>query len=586
MTARVEEPERREQAVDSGAGAWAGEDELGYLSFFGLEHNPFPVAPDAEHFYISPHINQVLTEIIHGLLTRKGFLVLTGDVGLGKTTLSRRLMSVLEKRGVETSLVFHTTYQDVELLREINRDFGLKNDQLVCGDQMRTLNDYLLEQNRLGRNCAIIIDDAQNLDHRSLELVRMISNLETDRKKLVQVLLVGQPELMDRLNTPELRQVRSRVMIKAEAKPLTLAELGDYLAFKLGSAGNRGQTTIEAKALKRIHRYCQGNFRRVNVLMDRCLCVAYVHGSLKITPRIVKEAYQDLDMAEPRRGRKGPALALAGLLWLILAALILTQSESIRWPRWSGPTPAAQAIAPSPTPAALPAQAVKPSPPPAAPPSKTAMPAPAPTAAADLTPVQTAASGTRAEPEPEPPAVSPPKTAKPAPASDPVAPRARPEPELPPAAVSEFLRSYQLAAYEKPFWSALRTWRFQDLAETIHQETGYRLIQLERLPEHLQGRYGLLAYPAPAGGKERLFLFWKPELTVNKFYYRYQGPEIRRLQELLAGLGLYNYGLDDIVGKNVMTAVNDFQARMGLPVTGFPDERTVFLLCHEVKSLR
>jgi general secretion pathway protein A len=171
-------------------------EELRYLEYFGLGYNPFPVAPDNENFYISEHIDQILTELVHGIVARKGFMVLTGEIGLGKTTISRRIINILEENEVETSLILHTFYQDVELLREINKDFGLYTDNLELSDQMKVLNDFLINQNREGKNCAIIIDDAQNLNSKSLELIRMISNLETDREKLVQILLIGQPELM------------------------------------------------------------------------------------------------------------------------------------------------------------------------------------------------------------------------------------------------------------------------------------------------------------------------------------------------------------------------------------------------------
>ena len=157
-------------------------DEMRHLSYLGLRHNPFPVAPDNANFFISETIDRVITNIVHGVLARKGFMVLTGDIGLGKTTISRRLITLLEKKGVATSLVFHTTYQDVELLREIINDFGLESASLTFSDQMNVLNRFLLDQSNRGKNCAIIIDDAQNLNRRSLELVRMISNLEADRQ--------------------------------------------------------------------------------------------------------------------------------------------------------------------------------------------------------------------------------------------------------------------------------------------------------------------------------------------------------------------------------------------------------------------
>ena len=301
-----------------------GYTEFDHLHFLGLAYNPFPVAPDDENFYISEHIDQILSVIIHGVVARKGFIVLTGDVGLGKTTISRKIIGILENKGVETSLVFHTAYQDKELLREINRDFGLETESMLFGDQMRLLNDFLLQQDSLDKNCAIIIDDAQNLNIESIELIRMISNLEKNQRKLVQILLIGQPELMEKLNSPYLRQVKSRVIIHEEARPLNQVELTNYLMFKLNAAGNKGQIEVAPKALKRIHNHCRGNFRRLNTLMDRCLYAAYLHNTTEIGEDIVKQASSDLkDEAENQEKTTWSILAVIAVLILGVAVFFL-----------------------------------------------------------------------------------------------------------------------------------------------------------------------------------------------------------------------------------------------------------------------
>ncbi len=267
--------------------------EMRYLDYFGLRSNPFPVVPDVDNFFLSRSIDRVITEIVHGIDTRKGFMVLTGEIGLGKTTICRRIMHILEEKGVETSLVFHTAYQDVELLREINRDFGLAAGTLNLGAQMKVLNEFLLSRNAEGKNCAIIIDDAQNLSHKSLELIRMISNLETDQQKLVQILLIGQPELVETLNSPDLRQLNSRIIICEETNPLNVEELKNYLIFKLNAAGNQGKTIIKKGAISIIHRLSKGNFRQINKLMDRSLYAAFLHNTTELSRGIVKEAYLD-----------------------------------------------------------------------------------------------------------------------------------------------------------------------------------------------------------------------------------------------------------------------------------------------------
>ncbi len=268
--------------------------EMRYLDYFGLRSNPFPVVPDVDNFFLSRSIDRVITEIVYGIDTRKGFIVLTGEIGLGKTTICRKIMRILKKKGVETSLVFHTAYQDVELLREINRDFGLEAGTLNLGAQMKVLNEFLLSRNAEGRNCTIIIDDAQNLSHKSLELIRMISNLETEQQKLVQVLLIGQPELVDKLNSPDLRQLKSRIIICEETNPLNIEELKNYLLFKLNAAGNQGKTIIKKGAISIVHKLSKGNFRQVNKLMDRSLYAAFLHNTTELSRGIVKEAYLDL----------------------------------------------------------------------------------------------------------------------------------------------------------------------------------------------------------------------------------------------------------------------------------------------------
>jgi general secretion pathway protein A len=200
-------------------------DETVYLDYFGFSCNPFPVVPDYEKLFLSDHIDMMISELVHGIQARKGFMVLTGEIGLGKTTVSRKIVSILEEKNVETSLIFHTLYKNPELLREIVRDFGLHTDSLKLSDLMRLLYKFLIDQAKQGKNCVIIIDDAQNLSTKNLELIRMISNLETNRQKLVQILLVGQPELLSKLDSLELRQLKSRIIITEEAHPLTHEEL-------------------------------------------------------------------------------------------------------------------------------------------------------------------------------------------------------------------------------------------------------------------------------------------------------------------------------------------------------------------------
>jgi len=508
-----------------------------YLSALGLSRHPFPVAPDDEYFYVSEHIEQVIGEIVHGISTRKGFMVLGGDVGLGKTTITRRIMRILAEKQIHTSLVFHTSFKDVALLREINRDFGIRtetanpdNDQF--GDQLQCLNDFLMAQYQQGRNCAIIIDDAQNLDRASLELVRMISNLEADQQKMVQILLVGQPELMEGLSRPELRQLRSRIIIQKTVQALTHDELRTYVSFKLNLAGSQGRITVTRDAHRRLYRYTSGNFRFLNILMDRCLYVLCDQNIRQIDGRCVQMAYGDLFPQKRPWHRGALALAAAAIFALIIAGT--------GWMAYDRLTPTAEAET-------LVSQRYHPMPSPHA-----VLPAHAPSQNQDV-----AADLNQTTP--------PPKT-------------------LPDADILRFLTRHQLERYAADLEKAIQEDDLQSLTERIRRESGYQLVQLASLAEQVRQHYGALAISQPPDSAQSWLLLWQPPLALQRFHYQYQGEEIRRLQEMLVIADMYHHRLDGIVGAHMMKAVLAFQDQKDLPVTGYPDAATIFSLFNQHKD--
>ncbi len=505
-------------------------EEQGCLDFLGLYHNPFPVVPEEDKFYFSEHIQKILTEIIFGINARKGFMVLTGEVGLGKTTISRRIINVIEEKGVETSLVFYTGFTDVELIRGINRDFGLTAESLLFSDQMQLLYDFLVEQNRCGKNCTIIIDDAQNLDFKSLELIRMISNLETGGEKLVQILLVGQPELINLLDSKELRQLRSRIVIQQEVKALTQEELKDYLYFKLNLAGNRGQIRIQKTALNKIYKLTKGNFRQVNLLMDRCLYVAFLHNTIEINRKIVIEAFMDLHPKKLKLLKK-PLTVMASIFMMLslfggmvysgFSRDISSRSSKIR--TYATPKDNVDRL--------------------------------------ELDDAEEALQTTDSNLDKKPNRLG----------QHPVIPES----------VIDFLDEYKLSYYREPFFEALQTGRFQELTEAIFEKTGYMSVRLNHVSDQIHKAYGTLKYVSNLKGHQNFYLFWRPPLIFKKFYYYYQGEEILKFQKMMARINLYSGRLDGIVGKKIMLAVVNYQKQAGLPVTGYPDENTIFLLFHE-----
>ena len=501
-------------------------DEMRHLKFLGLDRNPFPVAPDSVNFFITEHIDQVITNVVHGVAARKGFMVLTGDVGLGKTTISRKILSILEKKGIESSLVFHSTYREVELLREINRDFGLEAPSLAFSDQMQLLNDYLLEQSYQGKNCAIIIDDAQNLSLQSLELVRMISNLEAEQQKLVQILLIGQQELLDHLNCGNLRQLASRVIIRETVRPLTVDELKYYLLFKLNSAGASGRIRVTQRAVKKCHRLTAGNFRQVNILMDRCLYVAFLNQTNDIDHRVIEAAHRDLVPNRRRFPRLGWAmgLAIALLLCSVIAEGLLHANIGQQ-----GRADSAAIVTETTGPSGKAAEYS------------------APKARADL----------------------PLPGQNPAPGSDALSLRP----------IAEFLAAHHLSHLMDSFVAAVQSGDFQKLTNTILKQTGYELIRLRQIPPMVQDRYGILRHPVASDRVATHFLLWQPRLRIEQFRKSYKGEEILKLQEMLADFGLYTFRKDGIVGRHLTDALARFQAKVNLPVTGQPDPETLFMIC-------
>jgi general secretion pathway protein A len=507
-------------------------DSMGYL---GLRHNPFPVAPDDANFYLSASIEEVVAEIVHGVCARKGFILLTGDVGLGKTTISRRVISILGTKGVTTSLVLHTSLQEVELLRAINHDFGISStdaDQNM-GAQMKRLNDFLLSQYAKGKNCAIIIDDAQNLNRASLELIRMISNLEVDQQKLVQVLLVGQTELAATLNCPDLRQLSSRIVIRKTVRGLTCEELRNYIAFKLSAAGDQGRISLTPSALYRLHRLTRGNFRQVNLIMDRCLYACCLNGQdRRIRRNTLDSAVKDLHPGGRRIKKWTLALAASVLLPIVLTLGSWTAPVDSRRASLVGPS-LQEVIFKVPRDAHhLDSRHEKPD--------------------------RAFAGGVAAGSEPVSDSIDP--------------------------AVTAFLDIFQLGAYAAPFQRALKEGTLDHLAHRIYTEKGYQLIQLPTITDAIRKRYGALAFTLTPGQAPVWLLFWRPTLTLKRFYYSYQSNEIYKLQKLFSKANFYEDHLDGIVGPHLMRAVIEFQQGSGLPVTGFPDAATIFKLCHQQEN--
>jgi len=272
-------------------------DYLLYQAHFGLSKAPFNITPDPSFLYLSASHREGLAQLSYGIRARKGFVVLTGEVGTGKTTLIHALLNDLNG-SVHTALIFSTIVSPVDLLRTVCEELGLikpKRSLQEIHDYLVSLNEFLLESYRNEENCALIIDESQNLSAEVLESIRLLSNFETSKHKLLQIVLVGQPELAVRLNSPELRQLKQRVMLRHHLRALSFQECCEYVSNRLKVAGG-DQSIFSPTAFESIYSYSGGIPRVVNVLCDNALLTGYALGRKKIDSNIIREVAQDLNI--------------------------------------------------------------------------------------------------------------------------------------------------------------------------------------------------------------------------------------------------------------------------------------------------
>lgn len=268
-----------------------------YTEFFGLREKPFDLLPNPDFLYPSKAHKRALTYLTHGIKERAGFILLSGEVGSGKTTLIRNMIRT-ELRDSVLAKVFNTRVDSLQLLVQINSDFGLDTDGRDKATLLRELYDFLIEQYAQRRQAVLIIDEAQNLSPEILEEVRMLSNLETDREKLLQIILVGQPQLRNLLARPELLQLRQRIQINCNLQPLSPAEVREYIEFRLEKAGNREALILDDEAVEAVAAYSHGIPRLINILCDYIMIDAYSSGSRDIGGDTVHELATDLSFVD------------------------------------------------------------------------------------------------------------------------------------------------------------------------------------------------------------------------------------------------------------------------------------------------
>lgn len=266
-----------------------------YSRYFNLREEPFSMTPDPRFLYLSVQHEAAIESLLYGIRQRKGFMTLTGEVGTGKTTICRELINRLND-DVEIAVILNPLLSVFGLLKAINTDFDNPERGATVEDQLESLHRFLLKRAQKGRNAAVLIDESQNLSIEALEMVRLLSNLETDSQKLLQIILVGQPELETTLQSHRLRQLNQRISIRYRLSSLNLDETRKYIMHRLLCAGGDGQVNFENSAIQRLHS-CSGGFPRlINILCDRSLLEAYARRVRTVNKSVVRGAVKDVGL--------------------------------------------------------------------------------------------------------------------------------------------------------------------------------------------------------------------------------------------------------------------------------------------------
>src|SRR3989449_4687477 len=270
-----------------------------YLTFYGIKEKPFNSTPDPKFLYLTPGHREALAQLVYSVQENRGFLVLTGEVGTGKTTLLQAFLQRLNGKAAVAS-VFNSTLPFEGLLEYMLEELRVPTPAGSPAQRLLALRRFLLDRRRAGQSTVLILDEAQNLDAATLEQIRLLSNFETPTEKLLQILLVGQPELRAKLNRPELRQLAQRIELQCSLPPLSREQIRDYIQTRLRVAGARDLELFSGRAQTRIAAFTRGIPRRVNILCDHCLVIGYADQRRRIEVDVVDQAIEALE--GPARG--------------------------------------------------------------------------------------------------------------------------------------------------------------------------------------------------------------------------------------------------------------------------------------------
>jgi type II secretory pathway predicted ATPase ExeA len=286
-----------------------------HLAFYGLQENPFNATPDPRFLYLTEGHREALAQLVYGVQEQKGFILLTGEVGTGKTTLLRALLERLDST-TAVAFVTNSMLPFDGILEYALEDFGIAKPGESHAQRLFTLQNFLIERRRSGQNTVLILDEAQNLGAETLEQIRLLSNFETATEKILQILLVGQPELTAKLELPGLRQLRQRIGLRCRISPLTREETHDYIRTRLRIAGTRDRGLFTERAIARIAAYSSGFPRVINTVCDHCLLIGYADQRQRIDRDIVDEAIEYLEQTDAALRNAWRRLLRRSATWL------------------------------------------------------------------------------------------------------------------------------------------------------------------------------------------------------------------------------------------------------------------------------